>query len=78
MNIRYGNDLELTEVTRLLTNEMASLNAHLRDGNLDSVFLRSIVMMKKLEQLQDRLNELKYPPKVSLPLEENAVAAERE
>jgi hypothetical protein len=62
MTIRYGNDVELTELARELTKEMASLNAHLQDGNLHSVFLRSLTMMKKHEKLQCRLNEIQLVP----------------
>lgn len=58
--IRYGNDLELTDLARQITNEQGSMNAHLRDGNLDSVFLRALTMQKKLDKMMERLNDIKY------------------
>ena len=60
MTIRYGNDVELTELAMQITKETESLNAHLRDGRLDSVFLRAQTMLKKLVKLQERLNDIKY------------------
>lgn len=58
MTVRYGNDLESTELAREITKETSSLNAHLRDGNLHSVFLRALTMQKKLDKLMERLNTL--------------------
>jgi hypothetical protein len=58
VTVRYGNDLELTDLARQITNEQGSLNAHLRDGNLHSVFLRALTMQKKLDKLMERLNTL--------------------
>jgi hypothetical protein len=60
--IRYGNDPELTELAMQITKETASLNAHLRDGNLHSVFLRAQTMLHKLDKLQCRLNEIQLVP----------------
>jgi hypothetical protein len=62
MTIRYGNDVELTELAIQITKETASLNAHLRDGNLHSVFLRAHTMEAKLEKLKERLNQIQLVP----------------
>ncbi len=62
MSIRYGNDPELTELAMQITRETQSMNAHLRDGNLHSVFLRAQTMHKKLDRLQERLNEIQLKP----------------
>jgi hypothetical protein len=64
MTIRYANDLLLTELSRQINAEMASMNTHLRDGYLDAAFLGARSMQKKLDKLMDRLNELKYPETV--------------
>ena len=62
MTIRYGNDIQLTELAREITNLQASLNAHLQDGRLHSVFLHAQTMHKKLDKLQERLNEIQLVP----------------
>lgn len=58
--MKYGNDIHLTEYARESTNQMASINEHLRDGYLDAAFLGVQLMYKKLEKLQGRLNDIKY------------------
>jgi dynactin complex subunit len=60
--IRYGNDVELTDLARQITNLQVSMNAHLRDGRLHSVFLHAQTMHKKLDKLQERLNEIQLVP----------------
>lgn len=62
MSIRYANDLEITDSARQITNQLASLNAHLRDGYLDAAFLSALRMQKKLDVLMERLNDIKYRP----------------
>jgi hypothetical protein len=37
-----------------------SMDAHMTDGNLDSVFLRGLTMQKTLDGLLERLNDIKY------------------
>jgi hypothetical protein len=61
MTIRYGNDVELTDLARQITNLQVSMNAHLRDGNLHSVFLHAHQMEAKLDKLKCRLNEIQIP-----------------
>lgn len=73
--MRYGNDLQLTELARQLKNEMASLDDYLTNGLLDAAFLRAHTMGKRIDQFMDRLNELKY---FEQRPQENTVAAERE
>jgi len=58
--IRYANDLELTDSARQITNQLASMNAHLRDGALDAAFLSALRMQAKLDALMARLNDIKY------------------
>ena len=60
--IRYGNDIQLTELAREITNLQTSLNAHLQDGRLHSVFLHAQTLHKKLDKLQERLNEIQLVP----------------
>lgn len=60
MNIRYANDLELTDIARQLVNEHGSMDCYLTAGNLDGAFLRALTMVKKLDALMERLNRIKY------------------
>jgi len=63
-DIRYGNDLTLTEIDRAIHAELKSLSAHLRDGYLDSAFLRARAIQKKCDAFMERLNEIKPMPKL--------------
>jgi hypothetical protein len=58
--MKYANDLILTDLARRITNEVADLNACLRDGYLDSAFLRARTMEKDLVGLMEVLNDIKY------------------
>lgn len=60
MTIRYANDLKLTDIARVVTNYAAELNASLTNGQLDAAFLIAEDMCSKLEDLQWRLNDIKY------------------
>jgi hypothetical protein len=57
---RYANDLELTDLARQITSQLAGLNDDLRDGYLDAAFLKASNLQVKLEKLQWRLNDIKY------------------
>jgi hypothetical protein len=59
--VKYGNDLELTEQGRLLTNLLADLNACLRDGHLDTAFKYLLLMDDASQRLQERLNRIRWP-----------------
>ena len=63
MNIRYANDILLTELARQITNELSSMNEYLRDGNLDGAWLRAHTMGSQIESLKERLNVIKYERK---------------
>jgi hypothetical protein len=58
--IRYGNDLQLTDIARLIHNYESDLQACLRDGHLDTMFKYSLLLHDELERLQERLNRIKY------------------
>ena len=58
--MKYANDLMLTDLARRLKALHQSMDAHMTDGNLDSVFLRAMTMQKTLEGLMWRLNDIKY------------------
>lgn len=58
--IRYANDIELTELARFLTNQMADMNALLREGYLNVAFNRASEMTKGLEKLKDRINTVQF------------------
>jgi len=60
MTIRYANDLQLTQLARQLTTDLADLNAALRDGHLDMAFKFTILMDDRIEHLQWRLNDITY------------------
>lgn len=61
--MRYGNDLQLTELARLMTERLADMNACIRDGHLDTAFKHALLMHDTNERLQERLNRLKYDPR---------------
>lgn len=58
--MKYANDLLLTDLARRLKALHQSMDAHMTDGNLDSVFLRAMTMQKTIEGLMERLNDIKY------------------
>ena len=58
--IRYGNDVELSDLARQIHNWERSLQAHIMEGNLHGAFLRAHEMQAKIEKLKERLNDLKY------------------
>jgi hypothetical protein len=58
--MKYANDLILTDLARRLKALHQSMDAHMTDGNLDSVFLRGLTMQKTLDGLMERLNDIKY------------------
>lgn len=60
MTVRYGNDLALTEYFRQIQNDVADLNACLRDGQLKMAFLRAHIMEDRLDMLKERLNDILY------------------
>jgi hypothetical protein len=60
-SIRYANDLLLTELVRQATAEWKSFNHHLTDGYLNAAFLRASTLQKQLEDIQHRLNKIRWP-----------------
>lgn len=60
MTIRYANDLKLTDMARVVTNYVAELNTCLTNGQLDAAFLIAEDLRSRLEDLQWRLNDIKY------------------
>ena len=58
--MKYANDLMLTDLARRLKALHQSMDAHMTDGNLDSAFLRALTMVKTLDGLMERLNDIKY------------------
>lgn len=60
MTVKYANDLLLTDLGRRLKNEMSSLDAYMTNGNLDGAFLRALTMLKTLDGMMERLNDIKY------------------
>jgi hypothetical protein len=58
--MKYANDLILTDLAMRIKKEERSLAAYLTDGNLDGAFLRALSMLKDLDGLMERLNDIKY------------------
>jgi hypothetical protein len=58
--MRYANDIALTGLARQITNDVADLNACLRDGHLDTAFKFALLLQDRTERLQERLNDIKY------------------
>ena len=59
-NIRYANDLLLTELARQLHAEYESYRHHLTDGYLGAAFLRLETMRKQIDEIQYRLNDIRF------------------
>jgi hypothetical protein len=57
---RYANDLLLTDLARRISNEHAAMQALMTNGHLDVAFLRALTMVKDLDGLMTRMNDIKY------------------
>jgi hypothetical protein len=61
--IKYGNDLELTDLSRQLVNFVSEYRRCITNGRLKAAFLMAMETERISREIQHRLNELQYPPK---------------
>jgi hypothetical protein len=63
--IKYGNDLELTDLSRQLVNFVSEYRRCITNGRLKAAFLMAMETERISREIQYRLNELQYPPKAA-------------
>jgi hypothetical protein len=60
MNIRYANDLLLTDLVRQLNAHHKSFSDHLTDGYLHAANVQVDYMLQKLAAIGYRLNDIRF------------------
>lgn len=61
MNIKYANDLLLTDLARRITNGWAEVNAMLTIGDLAGASRKARLMDADMLGLLHRINDLRFP-----------------